>query len=109
MIKEKSDPLACRRTRTQVKAPYTVQDEIKHPRRSLSIFCVFCQRVIDQWPRSTAETPRFKHHSSLGTLQRSADQGCGLCAQFIVGVEELEEAENFDVDGKPELLGLLND
>lgn len=31
------------------------------------------------------------HHGDVAGLQTSADQGCGLCAQFIVGAEAYEE------------------
>lgn len=55
-----------------------------HPEASQ--LCFNCQNIIDHWPGSDPHhTPQFSHYGSEGALLASADHGCSLCKQFILG------------------------
>lgn len=73
-----------------VEPPYTINDQATYSVNLPSTLCQFCQNVVNQLDRERQEDePEFEHHRNFTSLQRSADAGCGLCAQFILGVEEV--------------------
>lgn len=61
--------------------------------RPTSQLCDFCRGALDQIACKQGEELHLKHYSSHSALQSSADNGCGLCYQFILGVERLEPEE----------------
>jgi len=53
--------------------------------------CETCQIIFNEWPLPLHEgSQRFNHYGSYLALQSSGEGGCGLCAQFILGFEEIE-------------------
>jgi hypothetical protein len=57
-----------------------------HPEPSQ--LCFNCQNIIDHWPDDSdpqRTRRRFSHYGSESALTASADRGCGLCTQFVLG------------------------
>jgi len=56
-----------------------------HPEPSQ--LCFNCQNIIDYWPDDSdpQRTRRFSHYGSESALIASADHGCSLCRQFVLG------------------------
>ena len=102
------DPLVHRRERVILSGPYKLNHQTRAT-RTLSELCNFCKEVIAQWPRPPGqESSLITHHSSFDDLRASADQGCGLCAQFIVGADEFEEfSEYLEADGSVPTRGVV--
>jgi hypothetical protein len=59
--------------------------------------CPQCQEIAKHLS-STAdgEETHLKHHETYSSLQISADNGCGLCIQFILGLEDTVTQDDFD-------------
>ena len=92
MSDEIDDPLLYQRRPTPIfSGPYEINRQTRsqvRPARRLPELCNFCKETISQWPRvSGQETSVINHYGDLASLQTSVDQGCGLCAQLIVGAE----------------------
>jgi len=60
---------------------------------STSFLCVECKKIFQQWDKVIIHGKYMcSHHGSLSVLEMSAKDGCSLCAQFLLSMENEELA-----------------
>jgi hypothetical protein len=59
--------------------------------RAITMLCKKCQQVFASWPYSLVgqEEMKFEHQESTYALDKSANDGCGVCAQLLLGFDEI--------------------
>jgi hypothetical protein len=96
--------------------PYTITNHVSNTGGNesnafVSNFCGFCQRLFDSWPERIpclGSYFRFQHHSTKEALELSAEKGCGLCTQLLLGCSSLYERVNQVTKGAEHGYGTLS-
>lgn len=78
---------------------HAYKEEIQLLLRQTDRLCKLCQNVFDKWNRvleqlkadelnKTITRMIFHHHGSPEALETAAEEGCGLCGQFVSSNEK---------------------
>lgn len=98
LLIQSNSTMSCRNRSIQDQ-DHAYKEEIQLLLRQTDRLCKLCQNVFDKWNRvleqlkadelnKTITRMIFHHHGSPEALETAAEEGCGLCGQFVSSNEK---------------------